>query len=335
MSSAPRLARAQSWEDPACLRALEPGPEDDALVCEPSGDDALDLAALGARTVTVVAPDPGARALVALKLAAARELPVQSVRSLLGLGHFGRRVWFYHYLRPGLDPATRAWFDAREADIRAGLAASGEVERAMATLRERVLPLALGADAIAALKEAGTPGARGEVLATRWSGLRWAAAAQVWLPRIARLAGAPAEGAVARLRDVLARMALDEAFAASWLLTGAWGDPEAAHPWLSAAGLAAAKPRLGALSLRPGDRLAALRHGAFDLVVLGRAPLDAATTTALAAALRPGGRALAWTAGDPPVVAPPLHVDTIASARLRAADRGIFPGAPWLVRRAR
>ncbi len=85
---------------------------------------------------------PEQEALVRLKLAAVRLLPVQSVRSFLGLAHFGRRVWFYHEIRPLLLPQTRAFWDDREALIRAGLFASGGHERAMTSFRRRFLPLA-------------------------------------------------------------------------------------------------------------------------------------------------------------------------------------------------
>ena len=67
--------------------------------------------------------DPGARRgapPTELKRAAVEALPVQSVRALLGLDAFGRRIWFYHYLRPSLRPETQRWWDAREAFIREG-----------------------------------------------------------------------------------------------------------------------------------------------------------------------------------------------------------------------
>ncbi len=331
-SSAPlRIARAQSWEDPALLAALDVGPGDAALVAEPSGDDALAIAAAGAASVTVAAPDPAARALVELKRAAARELPIQSVRSLLGLGHFGRRVWFYHYLRPGLPAEVQATLDAGEASIREGLAGAGALEREMERFRARVLSLALGRGAVDVLAAAEPAEARRRVLSERF-GVRWKAALQLWMPRLARLADAPAEGAAARLGEVLTRVSLADGFGASWLLTGAWRDPERAHPWLSTAGLAALKPRVGVVRVDTGTRRALLEPGAFDVVVLGRRPLDADEAARLAGALRPGGRVLGWCAG-PPSAPPGLVLDRAACERLAAADRGIFPGTPWVARR--
>jgi len=321
------VARVQSWEDPALLAGLTPRGGEDVLVCEPSGDDALALLAAGAAQVVVAAPDPVAAAVVELKRAAARELPIQSVRSLLGLGHFGRRVWFYHYLRPGLPESAQRALDPYEGAIRSGLFDHGALEREMAVLRERVFPLLLDRAAAAAFFTGTSGMPRGP-----FAGVRWRASAQLWAPRLARLAGAPSEGAAARLAGLLARTR--PGFAAAWLTTGAWPDLDGAHPWLSAAGHAALKRRVAHLRVAVEARLTALavREG-YDLVILGRAPVSSAEATALATALRPGGAALGWSAGEPPSLPHPLRLDARASADLSAIDQGIFPGTPWIARR--
>ncbi len=94
------------------------------------GDVALALLAEGARVRLEVA-DAGAWALVHARLAALRELPAASARSYLGMAHFGRRVWFHHYVRGAMEPAARAWLDAREHLVREGLAGCGAWEQAV------------------------------------------------------------------------------------------------------------------------------------------------------------------------------------------------------------
>jgi hypothetical protein len=246
--------------------------------------------------------------LVELKWAAARELPVQSVRSLLGLGHFGRRVWFYHYLRAALPVDVRRFWDGEERAIREGLVGAGRVEREMARIRARVLPLT----------GASRPGSE--------PGVRWRLAARAWAPRVA--AAADAEGSDAPERAA-------QAWAAGWpsasfLATGQWPDLEAAHPWISTPGHAAVKANRDALTTMlaaPDVALAAASPGAYSVVVLGRAPPGASALAALPRVLRPGGRVLGWGAVPEGLSCDPAKCDAIG--RL---DRGLFPGRPWLAR---
>jgi hypothetical protein len=314
--------RGASWEDPGLLRALDVRPDDDVLVFEPSGDDALTLAARGARSVRAVVPDAGAAALVELKRAAARELPALSIRSFLGLGHFGRRVWFYHYLRPGLPPETRTWGDRHEGLVREGLLTQGALERGLAELRERVLPLTVGRGAVAALLAARDLDTQRAVVHAQWRGLRWRAAAAVALPRLARLAGAAPGDGHAHLQALLERVPLAHSPFAHALLTGEWREADEAGTWRAPDVLAALKPQVATLRVAVGARAAALSEpDAASVVVLGRAPLSAVEGAALLRALRPEGRVLGW--GPPPAG---LRVDdTIASL-----DRGVFPGRPWI-----
>lgn len=276
---------------------------------EPSGDDALGALAAGAGSVLQVAPDAPAAALAHLKRVAARELPIQSVRSLLGYGHFGRRIWFYHFLRGHLPNEAQAIFDAHEASVREGLAGGGELERAMAAFRRRAAPLA-----------GGPP--QGAL------GVRWRAAAALALPALARLAGAPAEGALARLEAAVARGGAP----VDWLFTGAWRDPDTGHPWLSTSGFSALKPRIAALSVEIAPRADVLARGGWTVAVLGRRPLDPAEADALARGAAAGGRVLGWATRAAPTLRGPLRVDVAAGEHLARVDAGLFPGVPWLAR---
>jgi hypothetical protein len=89
------------------------------------------MAALGGVCApTWAAGAPG----LALLDTACRALPPASLRSLWGLDPFGRRLWFYHYVREGLPHWARAWWDARERAVRLGIASQGRVEQRVARL---------------------------------------------------------------------------------------------------------------------------------------------------------------------------------------------------------
>lgn len=136
------LVQTHSWDDPdQVIAALSPANQ--RIFCiESAGDVAFALLIAGAREVVAVCPDFPQFALCELKKTALQLLPVQSVRSFLGLGYFGRRVWFYHYVREALAPDVRRFWDARESLIREGLLGAGLVERRIARVRklaERIL----------------------------------------------------------------------------------------------------------------------------------------------------------------------------------------------------
>ena len=83
---------------------------------------------------------PALHAHMALRAAALAALPHQSFWSLLGLDAAGRRLWFYHFLQSALPAEARSHWDAHEAQLRTGLAASGRFERALHDLAAAPLP---------------------------------------------------------------------------------------------------------------------------------------------------------------------------------------------------
>ena len=183
------------------------------------GDVALTLLAQGAH-VRLELADAGAWALAHARIAALRELPVASARSYLGMAHFGRRVWFHHYLRGAMDPAARDWLDARENLVREGLVGCGAWERAVA-----------GRTTEALARRALRGGS-----ASRWALAQWLATR--WAER----------GATARHVAELLR-APDGAHARRLLGVGGQDDvPE----WLHSEPYAAAKHALGAGALVVG-----------------------------------------------------------------------------------
>ena len=88
----------------------------------------------GARSVRVDPATPEGASLV-LSVEACRALPLASAAALFGEDAFGRRIWFYHHVRPALDARTRAFWDDRERWIRLGLVGAGRFEQRLARLR--------------------------------------------------------------------------------------------------------------------------------------------------------------------------------------------------------
>ncbi len=252
------------WQDPEVVvtEARRLG-TDRVTVVGGTGDLALDLAAVGLQ-VRAIAPDPDDRALNDLKLTSARLLPAQSVRSFLGLGHFGRRVWFYHHLRGALLPETAAWGDARETWFRLGLLGRGRFERSAERLRNLLRVTTSEGTAWQVYLHL-----LGSVPVRRRSGLGVSAGP-----------GGPATWMRGRTPAT-----------SPWserLATGAWADPGAAHPWMTPEGLARIKARPPALD-REVERLA-------DLVVVpeGAEFYDDARWDELRAACAPGSHVLVW-----------------------------------------
>ncbi len=184
------------------------------------------------------------RALVHLKLAAVQILPVQSVHSFLGLGHFGRRVWFYHELRAALPPDARTFWDANESLIREGVLAGGAYEQRLAQFRRRILPLVHAQPVIDALFACPSPEAQSALLTARWNTRPWALLCRVH--PIAR-------GIDAALRERWIR----EDCALQWQLTGGYLDLERGPAYLTTAGHRALRERVGRISLLPpGEKVA-------------------------------------------------------------------------------
>lgn len=233
--SLPDLEFAQDW-------APAPGTRTSAAPFTGAGDNAF-AALIAAQDV----PDPGPQfrgsfeqvAIVRLKIAAVRTLPVQSVRSFFGLGHFGRRVWFYHELRSALPDDVRAFWDRREPLIRAGLLASGRVERSMERFRNGILPLVHARATIDALLACGTPAEQQAFLAERWRTRRWSVLRRAH-PLAAAIDAALTEGPVAGN------------FRLQWRLLGQYPDLERGPPWLTTAGHSVLRQRLDGLDVSQG-----------------------------------------------------------------------------------
>lgn len=237
------------------------------------GERALALAIAGCR-VTSLHADPVGAATIALTRAGASLAPEEQLQ-VLGILAGGRRVLLYHRLRPALDSASRAFWDAREAWIREGVYRSPKLEQ----FRAITAPLS----AWRAIEDL-----LGEPDPARRAGMTLPSADPAF-----SLAGRLAFGAefAARLDRALLRAGPD-AFAVAWLATGTLRAPQ--RPAWSRAGHAAlAAATVRALVHEPRSWMRdSVDH--FDAVDMGFVPGDPAPWVAAArAVLRPGG-VVAW-----------------------------------------
>jgi S-adenosylmethionine-diacylglycerol 3-amino-3-carboxypropyl transferase len=325
------------------------GPDDDVLSVCSAGDNSFALAAAGARSVTAVDLSLPQIALAELKLVAARELPIQSVRSLLGLGHFGRRVWFYHYLRPKLTDPTRAFWDANEGVVRAGIMGSGRFERYLASFRDYALPMLQRREVVERMLACRSIEEQRQIFDTQWDGWRWRAAVRLFTSRpvmarfgrseeqFAQVAGGVGDAFLDRARHVLTEVPIADNWFVRWILTGSLGDLERAHPWLTTEGHRALRTRTDAVRLvhtsledllercAPGSFSAFNYSNVFEYV----SPSHAARLLELTVrAARPGARIVYWNLlvdrWRPDRLADRLTRDTALAERLTRNDRAMF-----------
>lgn len=251
-------ARFREPASPDRLRcALDGAPDGPCFALGQAGEAALLLWGCG-REVDVHDDNLGGLATVGLKAAAVRELKPASRAALYGLDAAGRRLWFYHFLRPGLAPEHARYWDAREAGVRGGLADSGALER-------RLLWWAQLA------RRAPHPAA------ARWLLRRGLPGAEEVAPRLAAAVGSGEGELGAWLRGAPSPLGLPSVEGPA----GRAGALRIGAPGPLAAGLAAGA---GYAIVDLGDALDGLTPSA-----------GAALCAAALAALRPGGRLCWWS----------------------------------------
>jgi S-adenosylmethionine-diacylglycerol 3-amino-3-carboxypropyl transferase len=176
------LRYALAWEDADVLvegLAIRPG--DRCLAIAASGDNALALLTADPAAVVAVDLSRAQLAALALRVAAFRTLDHGEVLDLLGVRAMDRpareaaayRQGLYARLRPALDPDARRFWDARPADVAAGVAHAGRFERYLALFRRRVLPLVHRRATLATLLAPKTPDARVAFYRRRWNTPAW------------------------------------------------------------------------------------------------------------------------------------------------------------------
>lgn len=277
------------------LAALGPVGGCRVFVATGAGESALAVLAAGAAEVIGASPDPALRAVAELKYTAIRMLPVQSFRSLLGLGYFGRRVWFYHYVREALSAESRRYWDGREHLIREGLSLGGHWEQRLDQFRREILPLCHPPRDVARLFAFSDLAAQQRFLSQHWERRRWRWALRIFLLRC----GLPAEAVQQRVATAMTEQLLSSNFLLRLALTGEFGDLEQSYPSLSSESYPQIQQGPGRLRLVAQPALELLRGtqsssiSAFHLGNLKPAEV-APLLTEVCRVATPGARVLWW-----------------------------------------
>jgi S-adenosylmethionine-diacylglycerol 3-amino-3-carboxypropyl transferase len=233
------LRYAQCWEDAdVLLGGLDVQPGDVCLSIASAGENSLSLLTRDPARVVAVDLNPSQLACLELRVAAFRKLEHHQVLELIGSRPADGETRLQHYARcrPELQDGTRAFWDANQPAIAAGIGSAGKFERYFATFRKRVLPLVHGRRRVDELLESRDRAGRLEFYSRRWDTWRWRMMFRLFFSRcvMGRLGRDPSffkyvEGSVAgrileRARHALTALDPVENSYLTWILTGTHGD---------------------------------------------------------------------------------------------------------------
>lgn len=231
------LRYAQCWEDAdVLLEGLDVQPGQVCLSIASAGDNTLSLLVRDPGRVVAVDLNPAQLAALELRVAAYRTLDHGELLELIGSRPSVRRPALYARCRTALESAARGYWDARPAEIAAGVGSVGKFERYFAIFRRFVLPFVHRRARVAELLVHREPAARRTWYAERWDTPAWRGLFRLFFSR--RMLGAlgrdPSffryvEGSVAehllrRVRHGLAELDPSANPYARWILNGSHGD---------------------------------------------------------------------------------------------------------------
>lgn len=232
------LRYAQCWEDADTLvNGLEVQPGDHCLSIASAGENSLSLLAYRPARVVAVDLNPAQLAALELRVAAYRELSHAELLELIGSRPSRRRAALYARCRPLLSADARRFWDARSAEVDAGIGAGGKFERYFALFRRWALPLVHRRRTVEELLRPRDAAARRAFYDARWDTRRWRALFNVFFSEfvLGRLGRDPAffryvEGSVAqhlmgRARHALAELDPSANPYVTWILTGSHVGP--------------------------------------------------------------------------------------------------------------
>lgn len=167
---------AQCWEDSdILLRALEIQPGDTCVSIASAGDNSLSLLSRQPGRVIAVDLNPAQLACVALRVAGFTALTHPELLRFLGSFEASgdERLELYQRCRPNLPAEHAAYWDARPAILRVGVATAGKFEAYFRLFRRWVLPLVHRRRAVLELLEPRTLEGRRKFYGQRWNTWRW------------------------------------------------------------------------------------------------------------------------------------------------------------------
>jgi S-adenosylmethionine:diacylglycerol 3-amino-3-carboxypropyl transferase len=273
-----QIRYAQCWEDAdVLLEALDVQPGDVCLSIASAGDNSLSLLTRDPARVVAVDLSPAQLCCVELRVAAYRCLEHAELLELVGSRPSARRPALYQRCRGLLSAGGRGFWDARAAEVEAGIGAAGKFERYFRLFRTRVLPFVHGRRSVARLLSAKDPDARAEFYRRHWDTWRWRAMFRIFFSRAVMgrfgrdpsffrfVEGSVAERILERTRHALAVLDPADNPYVQWILTGTHGAalPHALRP----ENFALIRARLDRLEFRRAaleDELAAQGRGQVD-----------------------------------------------------------------------
>lgn len=224
---------AQCWEDADILLAgLDVQPGDTCLSIASAGDNTLALLSKGPARVIALDLSAAQLACLELRVAAYRELAHREVLELLGSVPGQRNEELYRRCRSQLSPDVRRFWDARGAQIAAGIGNAGKFERYFSLFRRRVLPLIHSRACIEQLLRGGSLEERRVFYEHHWDTWRWRAMCRLFFSRAVLgrrgrdprffqyVEGRVAERLLARVRQGLTEIDPAANPYVQWILTG-------------------------------------------------------------------------------------------------------------------
>ena len=236
---------AQCWEDAdVLLEALAIRPGDVCLSIASAGDNSLSLLTRDPARVVAVDLSPAQLCCLELRVSAYRCLEHAQLLELIGSRPSARRGELYRRCRGPLSPEARRFWDARPAEIEAGVGSAGKFERYFRVFRTRVLPLVHSRESVARLLAPKGAEERADFYGRHWDTWRWRAMFRVFFSRFVMgrfgrdpsffrfVEGRVADRILARTRHALAVLDPAENPYVQWILTGGHGAalPHALRP---------------------------------------------------------------------------------------------------------
>lgn len=228
-----KIRYAQCWEDAdILLEGLDIQPGDTCLSIASAGDNALAMAACGAKRVIALDLNPAQLHCLQLRVAAYRRLEHTELLELIGSMPSDRRGKLYRQCKDNLSSEARAFWDEHQDAIQAGIGGAGKFEHYFRLFRQRLLPFVHSRRTVNRLLEDRDRDARRLFYDKRWNNLRWQLLFRLFFSRfmMGRLGRDPAffryvEGSVAdriltRTRHALTELNPAENPYLQWILTG-------------------------------------------------------------------------------------------------------------------
>jgi S-adenosylmethionine-diacylglycerol 3-amino-3-carboxypropyl transferase len=339
---------AQCWEDAdVLLEGLDVQPGDVCLSIASAGDNTLALLTRQPSRVLAIDLSPAQLACLALRIAAYRELSHAELLELVGSRESRRREALYRRCRPLLDAEARGFWDARPAEVRAGVAGCGKFERYFALFRRRVLPLVHRRREVEALLRGGTREERRAFYQKVWDTCGWRLLFRVFFSRrvmgmlgrdpsfFAYVQGDVASRILERTRHALTELDPADNPYLQWILTGQHGTalPLALRPEHFEA-IRGGLDRIEARRQSAEELLAEVGPGSIsrfnlsDIFEYMSEPGYHAMLEKIVRSARPGGRLVYWNMlaprSRPEAMARQLRPLTELAARLHRQDRAFF-----------